>query len=597
MGDYKRMLLAVIIASVFIFIWTTFFSEPPRRRGTGPTGVPDSVEVADIEDDTTDFGGRPAGEPGRRGEPSHLSTRETAQPPTQERPSDEALRGIWLEQPGWERMVAETGLCKGELVSLGGGLSSWKLKEFLDQEKAPVDLVVLRPGATSELGLDLVSGGAFLSLDDAPFSRRELPSDDPDVEKMVALTATDSAGSSVTRIYTFYRNSYFFDVDVTAEGFGRGERLSCALSWSYGLPITEANEKSDIDNFAAMSLLGEEFHKDKRGDFKDEPVKELEGNVRWTGLRNKYFVVALIPPTEQPGTAVRTWGDPTRNLVATQLFVPMKIADDGEAAASFRVYAGPMDYDKLVALGVGLEKDVYQRFRFMAPLNHLVFALMQWVHGLVPNYGVVIILVSVLIKLIFYPLTRSSLRSMQAMKKVQPELEALKKKYKGDPKKMNQAQMELFRKHKVNPLGGCLPILVQMPIFFALYNVLVESVQLRQADFVAWIDDLSAPDTLFHFGDFPVHLLPLVMAATQLVQPTMGPSTDPKQKMMKYLMPIFLLVIFYGLPSGLVLYWTVNNVLTALQQYLMNRSEKTDEGSVTVAPSRPTKRKGRASNK
>jgi len=222
---------------------------------------------------------------------------------------------------------------------------------------------------------------------------------------------------------------------------------------------------------------------------------------------------------------------------------------------------------------------------------------MTWTYGFVPNYGIVIIIVSVLIKLVFFPLTRSSLKSMSAMKRVQPELDALKKKHKGDPKKMNQLQMELFKKHKVNPMGGCLPILVQMPMFFALYNVMVESVQLRRAPFVGWIGDLSAPDTLFSMGTFPIHVLPLIMAATQLAQPTMGPSTDSRQQMMKYMMPIFMLVIFYGLPSGLVLYWTVNNVLTALQQYLMNRSEAGKEGAVTVVPEKPSGRKRRAKDK
>lgn len=593
MSEYKRMILAVIVASIFIYLWTTFFAKPPARRAGAPGGAGDTTAVAETQ--TEESPAVPSQAP-----PIPPPSRGTQ--PSQERPAagaEEALGGAWESVPPWERSVVETEVCKGAVVSDGGGLSRWELKEFPNQVEEPVNLVNIDDAAgdprTSDLRIDLVSGDALLSFDEVPFGLRELHPDDPAVERKLQLTASDTAGASIVKTYTLYNDRYYFDLDVEVRGFATGQRLSCALSWNHGLPITERNEKADISNFAAMSLVGEEFIKDKMGGFRKEPMKTHEGNVIWTGVRNKYFVVAMVPTHEQ-GTAVRTWGSPDINLVATQLFVPMEITGES-AAASFRVYAGPMDYDRLLELGVGLERDVYQRFKFMAPLNHLVFGLMRWTYSLVPNYGVVIILVSVLIKIVFYPLSRSSLKSMQAMKKIQPELEALKKKYKGDAKKMNQAQMELFRKHKVNPMGGCLPILVQMPIFFALYNVLVESVELRRAPFVLWINDLSAPETLFHIGTFPIHVLPLIMAVTQLVQPTMGPSTDPRQQMMKYIMPAFLLVIFYGLPSGLVLYWTVNNVMTALQQYLMNRSEKGKEEPVTTPPSKPARRKGKANNK
>jgi YidC/Oxa1 family membrane protein insertase len=589
MGDYKRMLLAVVIAALFIYIWTSFFAKPvpPPEPGVGADSTmavsPGGEMPASVPPGTSDWS--PPASP----TDEFASGAEPGGPGTTTRSS---IQTAWASTPEWTRTTVETDLCRGVLLADGGGLASWELKDFLNLVDEPVDLVNLEQGGTSDLHLELVSGDVRVNLDDVPFELSEVYRTDPEVSKVLKLTATDTAGASVVKTYTFYHDRYFFDLDVETEGFDSRNGLSCALTWSNGLPITESNEKSDISNFAAISMVGEEFVKDKMGKFDKEPVKTHQGNVIWTGVRSKYFVAAMIP-THGGGRAVRSWGDKDRNIVAAQLFAPMQIAGNA-ASASFRVYAGPMEYNRLRALEIGLENDVYQRFKFMAPLNHLVFALMTWTYGLTPNYGIVIILVSVLIKLVFYPLTRASLRSMNAMKKVQPELEALKKKYKGDPKKMNQMQMELFKKHKVNPMGGCLPILVQMPIFFALYNVLVESVQLRRAPFVSWIDDLSAPDTLFHVGTFPVHVLPLIMAATQLAQPTMGPSTDSRQQMMKYMMPIFLLVIFYGLPSGLVLYWTVNNVLTALQQYWMNRSEKAAEAAVTAAPEKPAGRKRRA---
>ncbi len=597
MGEYKRMLLAVVIASIFIYLWTAIIAKHPSRRPGGPMSAADSTLVAD----TTQARSHPIPPVGESRLPARPQAKKPTAPPV-ETAQEMSLREGWEPVPDWKSEVVQTDLCKGVVVEEGGGLSSWLLKKYLDQQDEPVNLINLSQGMSSDLRLELVSGDALLSFDEVDFAKQDLEpaprvtQAGDTIDRVIRLTASDSAGATLVKTYTFYSGHYYFDLDVQASGFSAGEGLSCALSWGYGLPITEANVRADVTNLASISLLGEEFVKSKMKDFNKEPVKTLEGNVRWSGVRNKYFVAAMIP-TAGSGTAIRTWGSPDLELVATQVFVPMEITEGQGARTSFRVYAGPMDYERLRALDVGLEKDVYQRFKFMAPLNHLVFALMKWTYALVPNYGVVIILVSVLIKLIFYPLSRSSLRSMQAMKKVQPELEALKKKYKGDAKKMNQAQMELFRKHKVNPMGGCLPILVQMPIFFALYNVLVESVELRRAPFVGWISDLSAPDTLFQIGTFPVHVLPLIMAVTQLAQPTMGASSDPRQQMMKYVMPIFLLVIFYGLPSGLVLYWTVNNVMTAIQQYMMNRSEKAGEEAVTVAPAKPGKRGGKANNK
>jgi len=593
MTDYKRMLLAVLIASLFIFLWTSVFVKPKRRPPGGePTAVADSVYPGAVD--------APEREelPGTRAETPPEESRERREAPL---PGTIIAEGGGVdfpaaspEDPRTRPAVVETDLCRGTIAPVGGGLASWKLLDFLDLNDETVDLVNKGLGISSELDVELVLRSGPVNFQDAPFSVETVSSSDPAVEKKVRLTAADTSGASLTKTYTFYRDKYFFDLDVEARGFGSESGLACALSWRHGVPITESNQKADLQNFAAVTLVGEEHEKDKVKDFNKEPSRSYEGSVFWTGVRNKYFIAAIIP-TEGPGKAVHTWGTPDRNQVGTQLLTQMAPDGVGAGTASFRVYGGPVEYDLLSALDVGLERSVYQRFQFMTPLNHLIFAVMKWFYKFLPNYGVVIIIVSALSKLVFYPLTKSSLKSMAAMRKLQPEIEALKKKYKGDPKKMNQAQMELFRKHKVNPMGGCLPILLQMPIFFALYNVLVESVAFRRAPFVLWIDDLSAPDTLFYVGTFPIHVLPIVMAVTQLLQPQMG-GADPRQAMMTKIMPVFLLVIFYGLPSGLVLYWTINNIMTALQQYIMNRQEAAKEAAAGVvtapAPARgsPNKR-------
>ena len=197
---------------------------------------------------------------------------------------------------------------------------------------------------------------------------------------------------------------------------------------------------------------------------------------------------------------------------------------------------------------------------------------MVWLKQYIPNFGLVIIALSALVRLVFHPLNNASLKSMRAMQRLQPEMERLRKKHEKDPQKMNQAVMELYKENKVNPLGGCLPMLVQMPVLIALYQVFLHAIDLRQAPFFLWVNDLSSPDVLFHVVGFPIRVLPVIMFVSTYLQQSLTPS-DSRQKMTMLFMNLFMLVLFYNLPSGLVLYWTVTNLLTAAQMYLIHRGD------------------------
>jgi len=197
---------------------------------------------------------------------------------------------------------------------------------------------------------------------------------------------------------------------------------------------------------------------------------------------------------------------------------------------------------------------------------------MVWLKQYIPNFGLVIIALSALVRLVFHPLNNASLKSMRAMQRLQPEMERLRKKYEKEPQKMNQAVMELYKENKVNPLGGCLPMLVQMPVLIALYQVFLHAIDLRQASFFLWVNDLSSPDVLFHVFGFPIRVLPVIMFVSTYLQQGLTPS-DSRQKMTMLFMNLFMLVLFYNLPSGLVLYWTVTNLLTAAQMYLIHRGD------------------------
>src|SRR5207247_5790888 len=208
-----------------------------------------------------------------------------------------------------------------------------------------------------------------------------------------------------------------------------------------------------------------------------------------------------------------------------------------------------------------------------------------WLFGLVRNYGIAILALATLVRVLLHPLNMMSMKSMRAMQKLQPEMERIKAKYKDDPQAMNTAVMALYKEHKVNPAGGCLPMVIQMPLFIGLYQVLFSAIELRQAPFVGWMNDLSAPDLLLDFGPFPLRLLPLLMLGSGFLSQRLTPS-DPRQLPTMYMMNVMMLVFFYNLPSGLVLYWTVMNLLTALQQWMVLRQDAAVPVPAAAAPAR-----------
>jgi len=256
--------------------------------------------------------------------------------------------------------------------------------------------------------------------------------------------------------------------------------------------------------------------------------------------------------------------------VAAALVLPVPPSG---AAHRLRIYAGPNDYWALAKIGSHLEDVVDLGWRWLLPFSRAILRIMVFLHGFIPNYGLVIIVLSALVRVAFHPLTASSMKSMRAMQRIQPEIERLRKRYEKDPQKLNQAIFQIYKENKVNPLGGCLPLVVQMPVLFSLYQVFLHAIELRQSPFFAWINDLSAPDVLFHVAGFPIRILPLIMGLSAWLQQRLTP-TDPRQVLNVQLMNVFLLVLFYNLPSGLVLYWTITNLLTAAQQYLVTHGER-----------------------
>ena len=307
----------------------------------------------------------------------------------------------------------------------------------------------------------------------------------------------------------------------------------------------------------------------------------------WVAVKSQYFTMILSPatnavsvsyvPVELPPTPESIASKTLLHGITASAEVPLAKETDGSGTCTFTFYAGPKDYDRLVALGNNQEQvmdlgswmDLYSGI-----FGWILLKSMMSFYKLVPSYGVAIILVTVAIKIIFWPIQAKSIKSMKEMQKFQPQLQKLKEKFKDDPQRLNQETMKLYREHKINPMSGCLPMLVQLPVLIAFYKVLVSAIELRGVAFL-WIKDLSQPDTVLAVAGFPINPLPLVMVGTQIWQQKITPTSgDPQQAKMMMFMPLIMLMFFYKAAAGLVLYWTLQQLLSIAQQWWSLRHEK-----------------------
>jgi YidC/Oxa1 family membrane protein insertase len=460
------------------------------------------------------------------------------------------------DAPVEERRLVGQGF-EATFTTRGGSIASWVIPAFKNpMTKAPVDLV--RPG-TRALEVVISAGDATFDFNIVPFRIASFDS----TRGSISFTAQDSSGVSLTKTYTLDRDKKLLDLELRFSAPAGLGPIRYRTGWGSPLPITELYGKPMELHGAA--LLGEKFVSiDARGLGK-EGLRVEKGNVRWVGNKSKYFVAALVPDSlTVDEAAFLPAADNSASAWLTGAATPGSLV-----VRHARLYAGPLHFDTLLGIGSGLEQAVNLGWRWLHPVSTFLLKCLLLLHHWIPNYGVGIILLSLATKVVFYPLTQSSLRTMKVMHRLQPRMNELREKFKDDPVKMNSAVMALYKEHKVNPLGGCLPMLLQVPVFLALYNVLLYSVQLRAAGFVGHVHDLSAPDLLMTLGPLPIHLLPILMTLSTVWMQSLTP-TDPNQKPLMMLMPIMMLFFMYNLPSGVILYWTVNNVFSALQQQWVN---------------------------
>lgn len=508
----------------------------------------------------------------------------------------------------------ETPLYHAEFASRGARLISVELLHYASAHGAsshdgkavrmksgePVpsgDRVVL--GGGPSFGIDLGSGNTRIPLDALVYSVAE-SLDAAGAVRRLTFTARDSSGMEIRQTWRVRPDTYALDLEVEIHNTPSAWRLSDYSLTTRAWPLfNESNLAADAQGEFAASLVGTNLHRERPGGLRKGP-KRFEGSAVWAAVKTRYFMGAVVA-LDAPGHAAEA-AETMRPLNPEQrALLPANAPPEQDAAIStlivglpgetspvhrYMVYFGPCEYFRIAKLGVHLERAVDLGWSWIQPFSRLLLKVLVWLERLVHNYGLAILALATLVRVLLHPLAMTSIKSMRAMQRLQPEMERLRERYKNDAAKLNTEVMALYKENKVNPAGGCLPMVLQMPLFFALYSVLWNAIELRQAPFVGWIHDLSAPDKLFSLplpvlGDFPIRLLPILMGLSGFLTQKLTP-TDPRQASSMYLMNAVMLVFFYNLPSGLVLYWTVMNLLTALQQWLALRDDGPTSSAVVV---------------
>jgi YidC/Oxa1 family membrane protein insertase len=542
--------LFLLVSAVILFGWAILFPrkepEPEAPPVEDTAGVPEGSAgeaEAPVEEPAETVVEEPVEEP---------ETEVEAAPPVSKRTVASGAK-LEVSTPLYEAEYRDGGLVSISLAQYPAD-GETVLFERLGEAAVPV----LAPVFGEE-----IPAGTEWSVDKP---RIELDGDDEGMA--VWKLASDDGVLFVSRM-SFSGESY--DVGVEVETPGRDGPVTLSVG---GFEKKE-DDQGDVDDISFEALVGEEKPRDKlKG---DDGIKTYEGDVAWAALRSKYFIIALIPEAAAAAEMDRKKKETIAGYVT--LVKPGKLS----------MYVGPKNYGTLRAKGIGLERTVDLGWSFIGWFAAIILMFLNWVNQYVGNYGISIIILTVIIKIITYPLTVKSLTSSRRMQEVQPIMKEIQAKYKDNPEKLNQEMMEVYRKYKVNPLSGCLPLIIQIPIFYAFFNTLRNAVDLKGAPFFLWVSDLSKPDALFDLG-FTIpfinastfNLLPLVMTAVWAVQMITGQPTGAvksEQQKLMMIMPIVFGFLLYNMPSGLVIYWTVNTLLTLVQQMVMTRMSSAKEAS------------------
>ncbi len=547
-----RAFLAIIISFLILVGYQYFFVKPTVQQ-------PVTTEQAQQQ---TDQGGQVS----QNVIPPSAEQPLTAPPAVQEVKIDPAAREIRVETPLFTALINEQG----------GGFKSFVLKKFrkendeksgfleLVQTKLPAELpMIFYPGSGVNQGVPVYRA-----------DREKIIIEEGGGKQSLKMTAAVADQLEVVQTLVFDPATYLIDISYQLKNITSNQMVATPAVALNNKPFSKGSYASRFMFSGPVALVNGELSEVKGKKLDDGP-KTLQGDVSWAAYEDNYFISALIPDSDGNRIVKMSAVDDLVRTVIGEGSVTLEPGTGKEF--KYAMYFGPKKLSILDQVGHDLSKAI--NFGWFDVLAKPMLWLLNFFYSFIYNYGIAIILLTILIKAVFWPITQKGMKSMKNMQKLQPKVAKLKEKFKDDSQRMNQEMMALYKSYKVNPLGGCLPMLLQIPFFFALYKVLLMSIELRHAPFMLWINDLSAPDRLWIGFDIPylhgIPVLTLLMGASMYLQQKMTPTTaDPTQARIMQMLPIIFTFMFLNFASGLVLYWFVNNLLSILQQQLINRQTR-----------------------
>ncbi len=544
----KKTILAFALSFVVLVGWSLFFAPEPQKQPPKETTGENTQPVTESEKSPVAV--------------SPLSTPKAAGASKQSETQ--------LEE---KRIEIDTPLYKAVFSNVGPTIKSFRLKKYhqtVNPESPLVELVTLEQGMGNYLTVQFDDSGTG-NQQSMPFSvdKESLTLGQNSEPGTLVFRGTTQNGVAITQTYRFHPDRYGIDLAVTA---ANPNAVPINGVFRTTLRAIPPKDKGGYYAYAGFALLLDEKLDELEVEDPGE-TKSANGTIGWVSYEDNYFISAVVPQVPAKG-AFNGKLLSSGVLQGVYLPAPVSLPPSAQATSEFQLYLGPRDLGILKQFGKNLDKAINFGWTdiIAKPLLYILRFFDQYIH----NYGVSIILLTILVKILFWPLTHKSYKSMKEMQKLQPRMAKLREKYKGDKQKLNQEMMALYKTYKVNPMGGCLPMIIQIPVFFALFRVLGACIELRHAPFVFWINDLSAPDRLFHFSfQIPfmtppcgIPVLTLLMGASMFIQQKMTPTPgDPAQAKIMMFLPIIFTFMFINFPSGLVLYWLVNNLLSIGQQY------------------------------
>jgi YidC/Oxa1 family membrane protein insertase len=563
MTDLRRTLLWVVFSMSLVLIWDAWnrHNGEPSMFGPAPVAKPAAAGASTA--------------PGAVPVPSAATpTAATAAPGA----TPAVVPAAAASAAQAQRVTVTTDLVKATIDTQGASLVRLELLKQRDQNDRSKNVVLFDQSAkrlyTAQTGLIPPAGGAGLPNHHTVMTLvpGELELRDGSNEVQVRFESPDVGGVKLAKVYTFKRGDHVIGVRhevINSSGAAINPRLYLQLvrdgnppegESSFYFTFTGPAVYTDVTKFQKIDFKTIEKH--KAG---DKPDHATSGNDGWVAMVQHYFASAWLVDNGSGAKLPREFytGKIDTNTYSVGMFLPVgEVAAGATKAFDAQLFVGPQEENKLAALAPGLE--LVKDYGWFTILAKPLFWLLTQLHALIGNWGWSIVALVVLLKMAFYWLNASAYRSMAKMKAINPKVMELRERLKDKPQQMQQEMMRIYREEKVNPLGGCLPIVAQMPFFIALYWVLLSSVEMRQAPWLGWIQDLSAID--------PFYILPLLMTGTSLLQTWLNPTPpDPVQAKMMWIMPLIFSVMFFFFPAGLVLYWLTNNILSIAQQYLINK--------------------------